>query len=32
MRKARGHVADLAELAKMAEEHLKEGRFKDVSA
>lgn len=32
LRKIRAHVADLAELASAAEEHLREGRFEDASA
>ena len=28
--KARGHVANVAKLAAMAEEHLREGRFEDA--
>ena len=32
LEKIRGHVADLTELARMAEEHLEEGRFEDASA
>lgn len=32
LRKAREHVADIAELARAAEEHLEEGRFEDASA
>ncbi len=30
LRKARNHVADIAELAEMAEEHLEKGRFEDA--
>ena len=30
--KARGHVADIAELAKQTKAHLEEGRFEDASA
>ena len=30
--KTREHVADIAELAEMAEEHLREGRFEEASA
>lgn len=32
LEKTRRHVADIAKLADMAEEHLKEGRFGDASA
>ena len=32
LRKTRGHVADIAALAKAAEEHLEEGRFEEASA
>ncbi|PLS86331.1 MAG: hypothetical protein CYG60_07805 [Actinobacteria bacterium] len=32
LRKVRGHVADVAQLAEMAEEHLREGRFEDALA
>ena len=32
LRKTRGHVADVAKLVEMAEEHLEEGRFEDASA
>ncbi|MDP9481285.1 MAG: hypothetical protein M3R38_37415 [Actinomycetota bacterium] len=32
LRKTRAHVADIAELARAAEEHLEEGRFEDASA
>ncbi len=32
LRKARAHVADIAELVEMATEHLREGRFEDASA
>ncbi len=30
--KTRGHVADIAELVEMAQEHLNEGRFEEASA
>ena len=32
LQKARMHVADVAALAKAAEEHLEEGRFEEASA
>ncbi len=32
LEKARGHVEGIAALAKMADEHLREGRFEDASA
>ena len=32
LRKTREHIADIAELARLAEEHLNEGRFEDASA
>ncbi len=32
LRKAGQYVADIAELAEMAKEHLGEGRFEDASA
>ena len=32
LNKVRGHVADVAELAEMAQEHLREGRFEDARA
>ena len=32
LRKARGHVADIATLAEMTKQHLEEGRFEDASA
>ncbi len=32
LRKTRQHVADIADLAKLAEEHIEEGRFEDASA
>ena len=32
LRKTRAHVADIAKLAEMAKEHLREGRFEDASA
>ncbi len=32
LRKTRAHVADVAKLAEMTKEHLKEGRFEDASA
>ena len=32
LRRTRGHVADIAELARAAEEHLREGRFENASA
>ncbi len=32
LRKARAHVADIAELARAAEEHVEEGGFEDASA
>ena len=32
LRKTRGHVADIAALAKAAKEHLEEGRFEEASA
>ncbi len=32
LRKAREHVADIAELARAAEERIDEGRFEDTSA
>ena len=32
LRKTSTHVADIAKLAAMAEEHLQEGRFEDASA
>ena len=32
LRKARLRVADVTKLAKMAKEHLEEGRFEDASA
>lgn len=32
LRKARGHVADVTQLAEMAKEHLEEGRFEEASA
>ncbi len=32
LRRTRQHVADVAELVVLAEEHLREGRFEDASA
>ncbi|MDP9438014.1 MAG: hypothetical protein M3P49_04625 [Actinomycetota bacterium] len=32
LRKTRGHVADVAKLAEMAQAHLREGRFEDAGA
>lgn len=32
LRKAREHVSDIATLAEMAKDHLKEGRVEDASA
>ena len=32
LQKARGHVADIATLAEMAREYLREGRFEDAAA
>ena len=32
LRRTRLHVADVAKLAEMAEEHLAEGRFEDAAA
>ncbi len=32
LRKTRAHVSDIAELAELAKEHLKQGRFEDASA
>ena len=32
LRKARGHVADIAALVEMARAHLEEGRFEDAAA
>ncbi len=32
LRKTREHVTDVTELARLAEEHLREGRFEDASA
>ena len=32
LEKTRGHVADIATLAEMGEEHLREGRFEEAAA
>lgn len=32
LRRTRRHVAEMAELVVLAEEHLREGRFEDASA
>ena len=32
LNKARGHVADITELAEMARDHVEEGRFEDAVA
>ena len=32
LRKTREHNADVSELARLAEEHIEEGRFHDASA